>query len=376
MSQQTTGGKEQDPLLGSMHKNPSSFNLEDDTELIQITSSDHRRLFRYDTLRSNENDNGRRWGSKFGCYELFPRYDSKSSKRQMKVVLFVCYAVLALWTAVAVLGPIVLLFFDESTWCNVDEFGDQRFLKHSGDPGVSFPEDHLGKKYENPDYDTNPCRYIRLSYLSWLTLEECDYCQRMLASVLLGGAIGYERRSSDRPAGIRTMGLVCLGACFYTVASISAFKSSTMGWDASRVTAALPSGVGFLGAALIWKGSVNLDTQEVHQVHGLTTAASVWLSAAIGVGTGGALYFVSVYSTVLIILVLRYGPRLYLQDDDNYSCSSPEEELSANHEHLEETQPRAEEIPQETLHPVNFCNKSSRKSLLRRSARSVPTFHG
>lgn len=83
----------------------------------------------------------------------------------------------------------------------------------------------------------------------------------------------FERRASDRPAGIRTMGLVSLGGCFFTISSITAFKSSTMTWDASRVTAALPSGVGFLGAALIWKGSVGDGDDEVHQVHGLTTAA-------------------------------------------------------------------------------------------------------
>jgi len=74
-----------------------------------------------------------------------------------------------------------------------------------------------------------------------------------------------------------------------------AFKSSTQTWDASRVTAALPSGVGFLGGALIWKGSVFVGDQEMHQVHGLTTAASLWLSAAVGVGVGGALYLVTVY---------------------------------------------------------------------------------
>ena len=169
--------------------------------------------------------------------------------------------------------------------------------------------------YENPDYITDRCRYARLPRLMGLTLEECDLSRRMLTSVLLGGVIGYERRSSDRPAGIRTMGLVSLGSCFFTISSQLAFKSSTMSWDSSRVTAAVPSGVGFLGAGLIWKGTVGIGENEVHQVHGLTTAASLWLSAAIGVGVGGALYFVSVYSVVLVMLILRYGPKLYLQDD-------------------------------------------------------------
>ena len=91
------------------------------------------------------------------------------------------------------------------------------------------------------------------------------------------------------------------------------FKSSTMGWDASRVTAALPSGVGFLGGALIWKGTVFVDDQEMHQVHGLTTAASLWLSAAIGVGVGGALYSVTIYAVrtnnivCFIVLCFRFS---------------------------------------------------------------------
>jgi MgtC family len=92
--------------------------------------------------------------------------------------------------------------------------------------------------------------------------------------------------------------LVSLGSCFYTISSSMAFQSSTQTWDASRVTAALPSGVGFLGGAIIWKGSVFLGNHEIHQVHGLTTAASLWLSAAVGVGVGGALYALTVYVTI------------------------------------------------------------------------------
>lgn len=132
-------------------------------------------------------------------------------------------------------------------------------------------------------------------------------------SLTVSSLIRYERRSADRPAGIRTMGLVSLGACSFTISSIMAFKSSTMGWDASRVTAALPSGVGFLGGALIWKGSVFIDDEEIHQVNGLTTAASVWLSAAVGVGCGGALYLVTGYVVILVVMILRYAPRSYLK---------------------------------------------------------------
>ena len=83
------------------------------------------------------------------------------------------------------------------------------------------------------------------------------------------------------------------------------FADGTMEWDASRVSAAIPSGVGFLGAGLIWKGTV--DNQG--QVHGLTTAASVWLSAAVGVACGGQLYAVASFSVVFIVVVLRGFPR-------------------------------------------------------------------
>lgn len=149
-----------------------------------------------------------------------------------------------------------------------------------------------------------------------------------------------------------------------------------MGWDSSRVTAALPSGVGFLGAALVWKGSVNVDSQEMHQVHGLTTAASVWLSAAIGVGAGGALYFVSVYSTVLILLVLRFGPRLYLHDDFEDEDDLGDRQDSVTKE-PEDASP-SDSIAEETEQPVKFENNQQGSRRLAKSKRpvSVPTFHG
>jgi len=224
-------------------------------------------------------------------------------------------------------GPLILLSVDKSEWCSeyrIDTAESKLTGNSSQDNAAAGGNDDTAETnededpYENPDYITDPCRYVRVPQLMMLTLEECDLSRRMLASVLFGGAIGYERRSSDRPAGIRTMGLVSLGSCFFTISSMLAFKSSTMGWDSSRVTAAIPSGVGFLGAGLIWKGTIGSGDEEMHQVHGLTTAASVWLSAAVGVGAGGAMYFVSAYSVVLVTLILRYGPKLYLQDDSSY----------------------------------------------------------
>lgn len=67
-------------------------------------------------------------------------------------------------------------------------------------------------KYDNPDYNHSPCHITRIPSLFYLTLEECDLSRRMVASIIFGGFIGFERRTSDRPAGIRTMALVALGS--------------------------------------------------------------------------------------------------------------------------------------------------------------------
>ena len=246
------------------------------------------------------------------------------------IILSVIYLVLGAYTVLITAGPLVLSYWiDPIVWCPtyLDEFGEASLLqKTSKDVHENLTSDEGdSSKYENPDYNYTPCHITRIPLLLYLTLEECDLSRRMAASVLIGGLIGYERRESDRPAGIRTMALVSLGSCFFTISSMLAFRASPMGWDSSRVAAAIPSGVGFLGAGLIWKGTLKDGSgAEVHQVHGITTAASVWLSAAVGVGAGGALYAVSAYSTALVILVLRYGPRLYLASDKGFEDDDDE----------------------------------------------------
>jgi uncharacterized membrane protein YhiD involved in acid resistance len=89
-----------------------------------------------------------------------------------------------------------------------------------------------------------------------------------------------------------------------------AFLNGPMTWDASRISAAIPSGVGFLGAGLIFKKDMASEDGESHPiVHGLTTAASVWLSAAVGIACGGELYMPASFGTASMMLLLRFGPR-------------------------------------------------------------------
>ena len=146
----------------------------------------------------------------------------------------------------------------------------------------------------------------------------CRRCGRWIFALEPGEARparsgDFERRRADRPAGIRTMAMVCLGACVFTIDSMFAFVDGTMGWDASRVSAAIPSGVGFLGAASIWKGTrpkADANAEQVPEVHGLTTATSVWISAAVGLLCGGGLYVPALFATVLSVVYLRFAPRL------------------------------------------------------------------
>lgn len=175
------------------------------------------------------------------------------------------------------------------------------------------------KEFENPGYDNNPCRSMRYMRLLFLTLEECDFGRRLVGSVIGGGVIGWERRQSDRPAGIRTMALVSLGSCLFTLTSAFAFIDGPMNWDASRVSAAIPSGVGFLGAGLIFKEQKKDENgDDTHTVRGLTTAASLWLSAAVGIACGGQMYFVASFSIAIILVLLRFGPRYHSPDNNEF----------------------------------------------------------
>ena len=220
------------------------------------------------------------------------RVEKSKPVRSLLCILF--WGLLVVYTVAILFGDVWLLPKDETEWCRAAQ---------NGYPSV--------KEYPNPDAISNPCRYERTLYLLGMTQFECTFSKRMIVSVLLGMAIGWERKAADRPAGVRTMSLVSLGACFFTMCGQHAFRSSPQSFDAARVSAAIPSGVGFLGSALIYKQAVG----GTGEVHGLTTAASVWLSASVGIGAGGGLFILSSYCVVLVIFVLRVGPGMFFSDD-------------------------------------------------------------
>jgi putative Mg2+ transporter-C (MgtC) family protein len=116
-------------------------------------------------------------------------------------------------------------------------------------------------------------------------------------ATLLGGVIGLERELSGKPAGLRTNILICIGATLFTVVSIHMIPLGQEGrLDASRIPAQIVSGVGFIGAGAILhaRGSVT----------GLTSAATIWVVAAIGVALGTSAYIEAVGTALLVMLVL------------------------------------------------------------------------
>lgn len=121
---------------------------------------------------------------------------------------------------------------------------------------------------------------------------------KLLLAVLLGGLIGAEREYRDRAAGFRTIILICTGATLFTLFSLKIGGAQ----DPVRIAASIVSGVGFLGAGAILRGP--------GRIAGLTTASTIWLAAALGVGIGGGHYLLSSVAAVLALVVLAVFPRI------------------------------------------------------------------
>lgn len=129
--------------------------------------------------------------------------------------------------------------------------------------------------------------------------SEWELVGRLAFSALLGSAIGYERERLAWVAGLRTHMLVCVGSTLIMIVSAYGFSevlSERVTLDPSRMAAQVVSGIGFLGAgAILARGEI---------VRGLTTAASVWSVAGIGLAVGGGLYTPAVAATVIILIIL------------------------------------------------------------------------
>jgi putative Mg2+ transporter-C (MgtC) family protein len=111
---------------------------------------------------------------------------------------------------------------------------------------------------------------------------------------VLGLVLGVEREYRGHPAGLKTMTLISVGACMFTGLGLMPLSGSSV--DPTRIAAQIVTGVGFLGAGAILR--------EGGDVHGLTTAASIWVAAALGMAAGFGYYVVAVFATALVVATL------------------------------------------------------------------------
>jgi len=129
---------------------------------------------------------------------------------------------------------------------------------------------------------------------------ELQLAGRLALGLVLGAVIGFERELHRQPAGFRTHSLVALGAALFTIVSAYGFGGSLV--DPTRIAAQIVSGIGFIGAGTILQYRGN--------IRGLTTAASLWSVAAIGMAAGAGLLVMAVIGTLLILVVLSLLDRV------------------------------------------------------------------
>jgi len=137
----------------------------------------------------------------------------------------------------------------------------------------------------------------------------------IILAVVFGGAVGLERQLSGKAAGLRTNILICFGSAVFTIISRRMVADSND--SVARVAAQIVTGIGFLGAGAIIRDRAG--------IHGLTTAATIWLVASIGMGCGAGFYGLAFFSTIVALVVLaglRRFERLFANHDDKHGSTN------------------------------------------------------
>lgn len=140
-----------------------------------------------------------------------------------------------------------------------------------------------------------------LNYFGAINPVEILMILQILLAIFLGGILGWQREQRGKHAGPRTYALVTAGAALFTALSTHAFGSNM-----APVAAGIVTGIGFLGAGMI--------LHRESQIEGLTTAAGLWMTAAIGMAIGVGYYFLAVCTTILILLVLMLNDQKFKKE--------------------------------------------------------------
>jgi len=123
-------------------------------------------------------------------------------------------------------------------------------------------------------------------------METIDVISKLLISVLIGGIIGAEREYHNKTAGLRTLMLICLGSTLFTMFSIEIGHESSP----DRIAGGIVAGIGFVGAGVIFQGGTGIN--------GVTTAATIWVTAALGMGVGAGHQYASLMGCIILVGIL------------------------------------------------------------------------
>lgn len=143
--------------------------------------------------------------------------------------------------------------------------------------------------------------------MKYLPIPFSEVVLRLLVALVLSGIVGWQREITQRPAGLRTHMLVCLGATLLTLVSVS-----IPGADPMRLASGIVTGIGFIGAGTIIRSTPT-------EVRGLTTAASIWMIAGVGIATGVGFYSGAVLTTILayiVLVLLKRVERFYRREQE------------------------------------------------------------
>lgn len=157
-------------------------------------------------------------------------------------------------------------------------------------------------------------------------LETPDVILRIAAAAALGGLVGFEREISDQPAGFRTHILVSLGAALFTL--VGAYTFDEPGADPTRVAAQIATGIGFIGAGVIF--------QRGTDIKGLTTAASLWVTAAVGTAAGFGYWDAAIAAAVTTVVSLYVLKRVGRTFFPRIRAEQEEEEREGARDHRAE----------------------------------------
>jgi putative Mg2+ transporter-C (MgtC) family protein len=177
-----------------------------------------------------------------------------------------------------------------------------------------------------------------------------DFGIKLLLAMLVGGIIGVEREFHDKAAGFRTITFICVGAMLFTIFSLSLGDPD----DPVRIAASIVSGIGFIGAGVI--------IRDGGQVRGLTTATTIWIAAALGMGIGGGYYLTTGAATIVILVGLWIYPLINRAIHKTHETRTYRVLIPASPEKFDQLQEvikqcglRVEQFTRERQHDVLSC---------------------